>query len=134
MKMKVKDAASSHVALQQFGNTKFPMQITLHLAQNLRVLGEVAELFGKQRNELVVKYGTLDAETGVSTVIPKNQIKFAAEVEALLDEEVELSLRTVSLADLGKKTEMEPNTMVPLDWMITLEGQKPTPIGKRKAN
>jgi hypothetical protein len=126
MKMTVKEALASQQALQQFGSNKFPIQVALTLATNQRVLNEVAEEYNTQRNALVTKHGKEDEETKLPVVTPENGKKFADAVNGLISEEVDLSLKTVSLADLGKKVEMEPNILVALEWMITMQGQKPT--------
>lgn len=131
VEMTVKEALASQQALQQFGSNKFPIQVSLTLAKNLRTLNEVSDKYNDRRNDLVKKHGKKNPETNAVQVTPENQEKFADEINKLVSEEVTLTLKTVSLADLGRKVEMEPNVLVALQWMITMEGQKPTSNKRR---
>jgi len=126
MKMKVSDLLSSQQALQQFGSTKFPIQVSLSIASNNRLINEAAKEYDDRRIEIVKRLGKIDKESGQTTVLPENQQKFTDEINKLTAEEVDLDLKTVSLKDLGLKYEVEPNVVMFLNWMITMEGQKPT--------
>ena len=135
MKMTVKQAVESQQALQQFGANKYPIMASLTIAANQRILNEVAEKYNERRNELVEKLGKIDPDTKAATVTNANQKKFADEVVKIFNEDLELDLKTVSITDLGglKKLEIEPNTLVGLEWLLTMEGQAPTK-SKRKTH
>jgi hypothetical protein len=100
------------------------------IAKNKSVFEEVGKEYETRRMALVEKYGEPNEE-GDKAVTKENIKKFTDEVTAIQEEEVELDLKTVSIADLGKDLQIEPNIIEHLQWMITMVGQKPTPR-KRK--
>lgn len=128
--MTVSEAVAAQMALRQLGANKFPIQISLTLAANQRKLDDVGEEFNKRRNELVKQLGEPDEENGGHKVKKEHVQEFADTVNDWSKEDITLEgMKTVSIADLGAKFEVEANVLAPLHWMITLEGQKPT---KRK--
>lgn len=125
--MTVSEAVAAQMALRQLGANKFPIQISLTLAANQRKLDDVGEEFNKRRNELVKKLGEPDEENGGHKVKKENVQEFADTVNDWSQEDITLEgMKTVSIKDLGAKFEVEANVLAPLQWMITLEGQKPT--------
>lgn len=133
MQLTVQKVLNSLNGITQFGQGKFPIQTSLIIAANNRALQEVATEYEKRRQELVKKYSTKDKDD--NTVIPPEKVDiFQTANGKYLDEEVEVDLQTVSLKELGAKFEVEPNALVALDWMITMEGQKPTRRRRKAAS
>lgn len=128
-----KIALMSFQALQQIGSGKLPFQVAMNIAHNQRLLSDFADDYEARRKELVVKMGELDESTGHHSVIPKNQQKFADELEAWGKVEHDFEgMKTVDMGDFGKAFQVESNALVPLSWMITMKGQAPTP--RRRPN
>ena len=128
IKMTVAEAMISIQALGQFGQSKFPFQPAMIIAANKRTLADVGKEYEERRMALVKKYG-VEGEDGNIQVMPDKMDVFSKEVTAIQSEEIELDLKTVSYADLKgtkKELEIEPNVLEPLQWMITMAGQKPT--------
>lgn len=131
MQLTVQKVLNSLNGIQQFGQGKFAIQTSLIIAANNRALQEVATEYEKRRQELVKKYSEKDKDN--NTIIPPAKVDiYQTSNKKYLDEEVEVELQTVSLKELGAKFEVEANALVALDWMITMEGQKPT-RSRRKA-
>lgn len=130
MKLNTKDALSSIQSLRMLGQKNLPMQVSITIAGNIRAFRDVSEEYEKRRKVLVESMGEKD-EQGNMTVKEENLDAFQGEMESLLNEPVEISVKTVSLGDFPEGFDVEPNMLVDLGWLITMEGQKPT-HGKRK--
>lgn len=123
MKMTINQALLSNQALQQFGTNKINIDVSLKLAGNQRILKEVATEYEKRRNETVKKYGEPNGG-GTHKVKDENTDKFQDAITLIMEEVVDLDLKTISLSDLPVKFEIESNTLVPLEWMITPRHKK----------
>lgn len=136
MKITVKDAAASLIALRQFGQLKIPFQPSMMIAKNGKILQEVEDEFQRRRQLLGKELGEVD-EQGNTVILPANVDYFQEKMAEILNEELDLDLKTVSLDELKGDNErppdVEPNLLVPLQWMITMQGQRPTKKrGQRK--
>ena len=126
MKLLIKDCLSSLQALTEFGKNKYPIQVAMVVAGNTRALQEIGKEYEDRRQELIKTNGKQNADGNFEVTKEKSK-KFTDAMQAMLDEEVDPDLKTVSIADLGgAKVPMEPNVLVAIDWMITMEGQKPS--------
>lgn len=133
MKITVADAVASLTAIQQFGRIKLPFQPSMMVAKNGKILQEVKEEFEKRRMALGEELGE-HGKNGLQ-VKPENVDVFQNRIKEMMSEELDLDLKTVSMADLvdgnGKAPEVEPNVLVNLQWMITMKGRRPSLSKKR---
>jgi hypothetical protein len=95
------------------------VNVALKIADNQREINKAHAEYIKRREAITLKHGKIDPITNQPDVAAAKQGKYVAEIKALLDEEVELNLVTISTTELGPKFSIEPNLLVWLNWMIT---------------
>lgn len=116
--MKVKDVVESTQALITLGESKFSIKAAMKIAANLRACNEVAEEFSTRRMDLFKELGE-EQGAGSWKVGEENVAEFTEKVEALLNEDIDLDLKTISLEWIGDDVEVAPATLMSLEWMFT---------------
>jgi hypothetical protein len=120
MKMTISEMINSLQCLNVFGGKEIPtVNVALKIADNQREINKAHAEYIKRREAITLKHGKIDPITNQPDVAAAKQGKYVAEIKALLDEEVELNLVTISTTELGPKFSIEPNLLVWLNWMIT---------------
>jgi hypothetical protein len=121
MKLTVLEVLGSSQAMKELGSNKLPIQLSLRLSANQRLLDECVDQFNDRKQELINKFGKISKETGQATVEPKNIKKFTEKVKEITSEEVDLDLQEIPAADFGEGFEVAPNVLSNLGWMIKNE-------------
>ena len=119
MNLTINEILMSTRALSQLSNAKVPIGCALTLANNLRALNRVNEIYEKRRQELCEEYGT-KSKDGMQYQIPNEKIpEFNAAIKEITDEEVTIELQQVQITDLGPNIEVSPNDLVHLKWLFS---------------
>lgn len=117
MKMTVNEAINSHQCLQQFGAKTLPIGVAVTVSRNQKSIADVVAEFEKQRGDLLKKHGETDDEG--NTRIPKaNQEKFNDAMRALVDAEVEVETKQITIESLGEDFECDSNSLMFIGWMF----------------
>lgn len=109
MKMTLREVIKNHAGLARLGNKTFPSKLSFAVSCNLERLQKEAERVEKERKKLCEQFADKDEKGDavmVDSVVNGQKTKeykmseesrklFSAEYEALLDEETEISIRTV---------------------------------------
>ena len=115
----VKQVILAHQALQSLvgfdrdGKVVLPSSERFRLAGLIRKTREVVEDFIESKNAIVRRLGALD-ENGNLQVTPENDAAFKAEVDALMNAEVDITIAPIKPKDLG-------STQVPIDLIVALQ-------------
>lgn len=116
MKMKERDVTKNYRNLAGIGNLVLPSKLSFAISCNIEKLKKEAERIEKERKKLCEQYAEKDAEgkpVMVDSVIEGHKTQeykmsdddkkmFLEEYESLLDEEVEISIRTIKQEVLEK--------------------------------
>ena len=116
-------------AISKIGDTLIQQQTAWWISRNLKQLQEVAKKINKQHRELLLEYGAVELPGGGLRVpetikvddadVPNPKFKEVQEAfSKLMDEEVEVEIRKVSLSGFGN---ISINAITALDFMIIEE-------------
>lgn len=122
--MKLKTIIEITPALQALGATKLPAKIAYRVAKALNLVRPDVMAYEEQRIKLAEELGTLKPEKGVYLFADDNATAFDAQLKALLDEDVAITLPTITLNDLGDAS-IEPMHLAALDGIFIAEPATP---------
>ena len=105
--MKVGEIQKIHTALSSIRNKKLPIKVSFVLSRNLKKMDDVVHDMDEKRNELLNKYGEKDVNGMLAVgengnVRIEDPTKFMDELNEMLDTDVEITLDTISEADIEK--------------------------------
>jgi len=129
MKLKLSQIINARDALTRLASEKYPAHIAYRIQRNIRTLEPEASSYYKTRDGLIKdKYGAElnpEGQPGVYTVLPEKAADFMAEINPLLDEQVDVAIMTIDLNDLH---EISPLDLMALEWMFN----EPSPDQEQK--
>lgn len=122
--MKLKTIIEITPALSALGATKLPAKIAYRVARALNAIKPDAVAYDEQRMKLLRELGTPDEKDQNIVRLGDNAAAFDEQIKALLDEDVTVTLPTITLDDLGDAS-IEPMHLAALDGIfITTESPK----------
>ena len=118
-------------AINTLASAKVPARAAFVLAQNLKLIADLAQTYEKARSDLVVKYahrneaGELVRPVDSTGKVMEDSMKVAPdkltdyyrELQDLLEVETELNIKKVKLSDVGN-VELSVGQMSQLLWLI----------------
>ncbi len=116
MKVKVSKILESVEALRALSLQKFPLSTLFKLRKNYAELEVAIKLFEDKRKELFDKYGT-KKEKGEIVIETENETSYFSEINAVLDEEVEIDIQKF---DLPVNYEMTMTDLSKIDYVINI--------------
>ena len=116
MKITVRELIASRASLAKINNAVLDMKTSLALSENLTKLKEVQDNFGKRREVIFGEYETTQ-ETW-QELPPEKVEALDAELEALLDEEIEVKLYYIDPHVLEKKSILSAEDFNVLEWVF----------------
>lgn len=121
VKLKISELLAKEASLSKLLGAELPAKASYRLGRNLNKINSELENFAKVRNELIKKYGKEDKEGGIA-IKPNTEAfkKYAAEIEPVMEEEVELELMQVSVDMLGD-VKLKPVDMATLIDFVIIE-------------
>jgi hypothetical protein len=120
MKIKMSQILNSVDTLKNLSLQKFPLSVLFKLHKDYLEVEAVIKLFEEKRKELFEKFGVPDKEKGVMTIPDENQSSYMQEINALLDEEVDINIQKV---DLPPTFEMSVAELNQIDYLVNIPGQ-----------
>jgi len=116
MKVKIQDILAAAPTIQKLNGISLPAKVSYNIARNLKKIQHELEPFEKARVELVRKYGNDDGE-GKLVVKEESMEEFYKEMGGLLEEEIEVDIRPISIDGLNK-IELSPGELQLIDFMF----------------
>jgi len=115
--MKLSELVRAEPALAELANQKMKAKASFRLAKVVNQVSPHLESFRKIQQELLEKYGTENGE-GYSIEPQSKSFKtYISEIEAVLEEEVNVSIKKIPL-NLLTNAEMTAQEISSLDWLI----------------
>lgn len=118
MKLQLKDLLEAKESYDELMDTKMPPAMAYRVMKAGRVIDREIKDFEEARNKSVKDIGEYDAEAETYTVQPNKVAEFAAALDVLLDQDVELDIQPVSMEMLENGLdEVSPRVLADL-WFI----------------
>ena len=119
MKLKLGEVYSLVRNLPKLTNKDIPIKISYRLLKLLKICSAEMDTLEKTRIKLVEKYAekTDDDKKGECKVADENKEKFQEQFAKLLDEDVEIDFKLISIEDLGD-INFSVNDLAPLQIII----------------
>jgi len=115
--MKLSELVRAEPALAELANQKMKAKASFRLAKVVNQVSPHLESFRKIQQELLEKYGTKN-DKGYSIEPQSKSFKtYINEIEAVLEEEVDVSIKKIPL-NLLTNAEMTALEISSLDWLI----------------
>lgn len=131
MKIKLKKIYECGTALNSIGQLDFEVKTAYWIGRNADILFREIQQIEKQRIALVKKYGIEDEKKRVK--VPEEKVEdFKKELDSLLDTEIKVDIKPISISSLGDRT-MKPADLVALDFMFVMAGVITKPEKKDEA-
>lgn len=113
MKVQLAQVVGSVEPLGTLMSNPMPAATAFRCAKVLKAVQSELESYDEARKALIEKYG----EDGEIKPESKDWDKFIEEMNALMNEEISLSIKKID-ADSLSKVEIAPTDLVQLDWLI----------------
>jgi hypothetical protein len=114
--MKLATLINSLEALKELGQARMKASIAFRVKKLITTVALHETAFNEARAELFKKVGE-DSGNGQIHILPEHSTEFTEEFNALLAEEVEVNVPSISIDDLGD-VQIEPSRLITLDWLI----------------
>jgi D-lyxose ketol-isomerase len=102
MKKSIKNWLEIVNAIKEISKISLPVTASFRLAKLVSELGTSLDIFEKQRNELVKKYGIeKEDQKGTFVVSQENMSKFIEEINSLIQEQIEVQFTPIPLSILN---------------------------------
>jgi len=119
MKLKIREILEARPVLEKITNFSLPVKTSYNIMRNMRKIEQEIKPFEQSRLQLVRKYGKPD-ETGKITVTEDNMQKFYEDMASLLEEDVDIDIRTIKIDQLGE-VKLTPNEIQFIDFLLEKE-------------
>jgi hypothetical protein len=122
-KVVLKDVVNGLSSLNVLVEQKLPVFSSFKLSLFLKNVSPIIESYNKERDKLVVEYGTPTKgedgkENGNYTFPDAEKAKeFTEKINSLLEVEIEIGIPEIKVADLGSIS-IEPKYLTPLTWLL----------------
>ncbi len=117
MKLKLVDVVNSLNVLSVLSGKPMAGKLAYVIGKNLRVVTEEFKEYDSARIALLKELGTLEEGTN-RYELGDNQDEFEHRHQELIETEIEVNLRTLTLAE-ADHLELTPADMLRIDWMIS---------------
>lgn len=114
--MKMAKAIDTFVALQAIGQEKLKGGVSLRIGRALNMLQPEIKLFEEERTKLAKELGE-PQENGSYKFSDENIIVFNDKVNELMNEEIDITLPTISEEEVSEMT-VEPSALAVLDGIM----------------
>lgn len=122
--IKIKDIVNSQNSLQKLLGVSLPVKVSYKLSKLVTKLQPELDLFNKEKDKLIEKYGEKDDKGVVSIKQDSpNMPKFAKEIDELAEMEVSIDFgdgkpfEKISVADLGD-VKIEAQDLISLSYLL----------------
>jgi predicted house-cleaning noncanonical NTP pyrophosphatase (MazG superfamily) len=121
----LRQLVASADALGEFANQKWPAKLSFRLSKTVKSAQAELKDYFETRDNLIKDLGEeIEGRNGKQIQVKKeNKDSFKEQIEALLDEEIALQGRVISLDELPDNVEVSATVLADLDWLI-IEGQE----------
>ena len=113
MQIQLKDLVNAKGALEELLTLKTTASVAFTIVRNARKINAVLEDFDKAQKGLYLEYGV--AEGNRYTVPVEKQPKFLEELNALLEETIDIDLRVITEAQLEECMRRKADFTVPVN-------------------
>jgi hypothetical protein len=121
MKLTNRQVVQSVPAINVLNTLKLPVRASFRVAKTSKELDSVLTVYNETLKKLQEEHCEREEDGSVKTngnqIVFKDAEAFQTAFTELLDEESEVSIRTVKLDDLGS-VEVEPSVLYQLDWLL----------------
>lgn len=118
MKIKIVDALNGSEALAKLATTALPVVTAFKVARLTSAIKQPITDYDTARVALLKQVGKPD-EANPDVVRIEDQVKWSAELQKLLDHEIEVPDERFSLEDFGGAS-IEPKLLMQLGWCVNL--------------
>lgn len=121
MKLTNRQVVQSVPAINVLNTLKLPVKASFRVAKTSKELDSVLTVYNETLKKLQEEHAERDEDGAVKTegnqIVFKDSKAFQEAFTELLDEESDVSVRTVKLEELGS-VEVEPSVLYQLDWLL----------------
>ena len=118
MKISLLNIVNSKNTLEKLASLSLPIKVAYRVSKLLSKVSSEFKDFEDSRIKLIRKFGT-EKDDGNIEVSEENKVKFFAEMNELLNEEVELSFAPLELNSFPESCELSPAEMTTLELFFT---------------
>lgn len=119
MKLTIKDILEATPIFKKVTAFSLPAKVSYNIMRNMKKIEHEIKPFEESRLQLVRKYGK-EGEDGKTTVLEENLEAFYKDVASLLDEEIDVDIRSVKIDQL-EGVKLTPNEIQFIDFMFEKE-------------
>lgn len=116
IKLKLRQIWDSQAALPKVTGKEITAKIAYWISRNTKKIEAELRSLNEARIKLVKELGKED-ERKMWEVLPENREKFTEEFEKLLDQDIEIEIRKIKLAELGE-VKLSSQEISAIDFMI----------------
>ena len=123
MKLKVSQVINAIKPLTKINAPDLPIAVSMRLIDIMDKLGPVLEAFEARRKPLFDSYAVLSDpknKRSKKEVPPKQRAKFNAEIQKIIDEEIEVPIAPLSLDDL-EGVKISSSELRLIKWLIVVD-------------
>ena len=125
--MKLSKAIDVFASLQALGAVKLPAKAGYRIGKAINKLRSEIAAYEEERNKLLVEFGNPVEDITGQYQIPANNVpQYNAQIAALVDEECNIELPTVTMSELGSIS-IEPMHLAVLEDIVLDDPIPPTP-------
>ena len=118
MKVTLSQIKVAEQALVAISNQSLPIQTAYKISRLIKqVISEISDL-EEYRKKLVEKFGTTDADTGITTVTEENMLLFSEALRPLLETAVTLNFDKLGPKDLPESFNISSSDILQLEPFI----------------
>ena len=119
MKLTIKDILEATPILKKVTAFSLPAKVSYNIMRNMKKIEHEIKPFEESRLQLVRKYGK-EGEDGKTTVLEENLEAFYKDVASLLDEEIDVDIRSIKIDQL-EGVKLTPSEIQFIDFMFEKE-------------
>ena len=120
IKVQLRDLLHGVQSLARFGQRDLPANLSFKVARVIRGANDELKQYEESRKDTCEKFGTLKEDGSAYDIPDEKMDDFNREIEALLDEEVEIPGALIKPAALGE-TRVPPAELAALYWLFVPE-------------
>lgn len=119
MKLKIREILEAAPILKKVTNFSLPVKASYNIMRNMKKIEQELRPFEESRLQLVRKHGKED-EDGKVSVTEKKLEDFYKDVSSLLEEDIEVDIRTVKIEQL-EEIKLTPSEVQCIDFILEKE-------------
>ena len=126
--MKLQTLLGVAQALSVLNTSKIPVKAGFRIAKAINLVNAEIKTYDEQRLKLAQELGTLTEDGRNYQFLGDNGVIFTTQLNELLDEEVDLSLPSITIDELGENFSIEPQHLAALmDINLITQPAPPSP-------